>query len=282
MALAKTELRLARIMGPDANQLEFSDRKPFESAARVFELAMSCCDNPKWLDPLAPIDKELAKRIADLSPLVEKYKAALAPFLSKNRPTDYQKALLEARINCGMAAMSNMPLTEHINQNMHKELFLELDLKESGWQEDFDDEARHEFIEEFIDVAKEAVYWEIFKSDPRIGNRDNPFVILLKMYQLGFVDIRFAKVNDQQKLTAHHPLYMGAIGRPQGSYWMGCWTEGDKEMQYMHLWADDCQYNRPVDLKQSLLTAKRSVVPEYPYKQKGYVTWEPEEELVEA
>jgi hypothetical protein len=84
------------------------------------------------------------------------------------------------------------------------------------------------------DVAWDAA-WEVIRDIK--GYENNPFEKIVKIYNMGLYPRGFRKVNGIEKYIVDFPLITGELG---------CWTEGDKEIPYKHMWDEDCNKIRPV------------------------------------
>jgi hypothetical protein len=101
------------------------------------------------------------------------------------------------------------------------------------------------------DAAKYAARFIAFESaKDKLGNT-NPFSYLIELYDMGLKPTYFRKIDEQERFVVDLPLRVG------GTFVLGCYVHGDKEVVFSHDWKEYCTNLRP--LKENEISS-RSIV----------------------
>jgi len=89
-----------------------------------------------------------------------------------------------------------------------------------------------------IDAAYSVAWdvaWELIRDIK--GYENNPFEIIVKLYDMGLYPRGFRIVYGSERFFVDFPLLTNECG---------CWAEGENEILYKHKWGENCNERRPV------------------------------------
>jgi hypothetical protein len=171
---------------------------------------------------------ECNKLIPELEKIVKDLKGALKTWYTTSWDTAHRAAVVA--IN---AALS--PVWDHFWNDVWNDVFNRAydDARNAARGAAFG-AARDAALAAAVNVGFDATWERDIKS------YENPFEIIVKMYDMGFYPRGFRKVDGIEKFIVDTPLITSEEPK------LGCWAEGDKGILYWHKWDEDCSEIRPV------------------------------------
>lgn len=117
-------------------------------------------------------------------------------------------------------------------------------------------------------VARAAAEWETVSDTQPFVEKENLGMILLEIYRLGASDIYSFIVNKEKRVVVDFPILDEDTRR------IGCWADGDKELNFFHSWSEPCFRVQPrPNIDPSLVRRIEQIPLEYLESRKAPMTY---------
>jgi hypothetical protein len=178
---------------------------------------------------------ECNKLIPELEKIVKDYKDALKPWYTTSWDTALGAAV-DVAINAARSAAALSPVWDPVWNDVWNDVFNRAydDARNAARGAAFG-AARNAALAAAVNVGFDATWERDIK-----GYENNPFEIIVKMYDMGLYPRGFKKVDGIEKFIVDTPLKTSEGPK------LGCWAEGDEEILHWHRWDEDCSEIRPV------------------------------------
>jgi len=90
-------------------------------------------------------------------------------------------------------------------------------------------------IDGTVNKAELFLKWQLLSDLPELEGKQNPFATIMDMVTLGAVNVRMVR----DELKADMPLVLS-----NGERVLGCFSEGQNELKYSHIWSARCSQNQ--------------------------------------
>lgn len=103
---------------------------------------------------------------------------------------------------------------------------------------------RHFIVEDVLTSITAEAFAKEYPGKP------NPFSPLAQIYDEGVWPHGFRTIGGKQAFVVHVPITFKTDVEEQSRtlVMMGCWADGDEELNYVHSFEDDCRFNMDVNM----------------------------------